>query len=245
MMWHPDILVLVKLLAAHVLADFFLQPQHWITSRCTRGIRSLHLYYHAAVVGVVTYLLLQQWNNFWLPGSIMIAHLLIDTWKSYRPRTIRYFLIDQAAHLATIGLAWLWFTGFARPVIVQMGGWLDKPAVWFVGVGLLLVLRPAGFLVAQLTDPWQQQIEEEEEGLEGLQNAGMWIGMLERVLIFIFILVDQFGAIGFLIFAKSVFRFSGRIGSRRRRKETEYILIGTLLSFAIAILVGLAVRALI
>jgi hypothetical protein len=173
MMWHPDILVLVKLLAAHVLADFFLQPQHWIISRRNRGIRSPHLYYHAVVVGVVTYLLLQQWNNYWLPGGIMIAHLLIDIWKSYRPRNVRYFLIDQAAHLATVGVAWLWYVGFARPVMVQFGLWQDKPAFWFVSVGLLLVLRPAGFLVAQLAEPWQRQIEEEEEGLEGLQNAGM------------------------------------------------------------------------
>ncbi len=244
MLWHPDILVLVQLLTAHVLADFFLQPYSWIKSRRQHAARSPHLYYHAMVVGVVTYLLLQQWTNFWLPGGIMIAHLLIDTWKSYRPRKVRYFLIDQAAHLATIGLVWLWYVGFAKPVVAQLTLWVDDPTYWFVGVGVLILLRPAGFLIAQVTDPWQREIEDEEQALEGLQNAGMWIGMLERVLIYIFILLNQFGAIGFLIAAKSVFRFSGRIDSPQRRKETEYILIGTLLSFAMAILVGLAVRSL-
>lgn len=243
-MWHPDILVLVQLLTAHVLADFFLQPRRWIISRREHAVRSPYLYYHAAVVGIMTYLLLQQWSNIWLPGGIMLAHLLIDIWKSYRPRKVRYFLMDQAAHLLTIGIAWMWYTGFARPVTVQLGLWLEKPAFWIVGIGFLLVLRPAGFLIGQVTDPWQREIEEEEDSLEGLQNAGMWIGMLERVLILVFILLNQFGAIGFLIAAKSVFRFSGQIDNQRRRKETEYILIGTLLSFAVAILVGLAVRAL-
>jgi hypothetical protein len=50
-------------------------------------------------------------------------------------------------------------------------------------------------------------------------------------------------AIGFLIAAKSVFRF-GDLSQSKDRKLTEYILIGTLLSFGIAITTGLVVVAL-
>ncbi|MFO7902720.1 MAG: hypothetical protein R6U98_08675, partial [Pirellulaceae bacterium] len=44
-------------------------------------------------------------------------------------------------------------------------------------------------------------------GTEGLFRAGLWIGRLERVLILTFFLLQRFEAIGFLIAAKSIFRF--------------------------------------
>jgi len=47
-------------------------------------------------------------------------------------------------------------------------------------------------------------------------------------------------AIGFLIAAKSVFRF-GDLKESKERKLTEYILIGTLLSFGIAMITGIIV----
>ena len=38
----------------------------------------------------------------------------------------------------------------------------------------------------------------------------MWIGFFERFLIFTFILINQYTAIGFLIAAKSVLRFNDK-----------------------------------
>ena len=65
--------------------------------------------------------------------------------------------------------------------------------------------------------------------------------MLERFLTLTFILLNQYAAIGFLLAAKSVFRF-GELKNPTDRKKTEYILIGTLLSFALTIIVGITVR---
>ena len=67
-----------------------------------------------------------------------------------------------------------------------------------------------------------------------LNNAGMYIGILERLFVFVFIVMGQWQAIGLLIAAKSVFRFSD-LTRAKDRKLTEYILIGTLLSFALAV----------
>jgi hypothetical protein len=44
-----------------------------------------------------------------------------------------------------------------------------------------------------------------------------------------------------MIAAKSVFRFSD-LAKARQRKLTEYVLIGTLLSFGFAILTGILVK---
>jgi hypothetical protein len=56
----------------------------------------------------------------------------------------------------------------------------------------------------------------------------------------VFVITGKWEAIGFLLAAKSVFRF-GDLRKSKDRKLTEYILIGTLISFGISILTGLAV----
>src|SRR5690606_32302350 len=79
---------------------------------------------------------------------------------------------------------------------------------------------------------------EEDPKNDSLPNAGKYIGMLERLLVFGFIVLQQWAAIGWLVTAKSVFRFSD-LSRAKDRKLTEYILIGTLLSFGFAILIGI------
>ena len=79
---------------------------------------------------------------------------------------------------------------------------------------------------------------------ESLSNAGKYIGILERLFVLMFVLAGHWEAVGFLLAAKSVFRF-GDLKESKDRKLTEYILIGTLLSFGIAISTALLVRHLI
>ena len=76
---------------------------------------------------------------------------------------------------------------------------------------------------------------EEDNSEDSLESAGKYIGILERL--FVFILLNQWSAIGLLIAAKSVFRF-GDLSRAKDRKLTEYILIGTLISFGLAIFIG-------
>jgi len=46
---------------------------------------------------------------------------------------------------------------------------------------------------------------EEDKSEDSLESAGKYIGMLERLFVFAFILLDQWSAIGLLVTAKSVF----------------------------------------
>ena len=57
---------------------------------------------------------------------------------------------------------------------------------------------------------------------------------------FSFVLIGNIESVGFLLAAKSVFRF-GELNKAKEIRTTEYVLIGTLASFTIAILTGLAV----
>ncbi len=106
-------------------------------------------------------------------------------------------------------------------------------------VGFLIVIWPASYITRKVTQRWAPVIEPVND--EGLPDAGRLIGILERILVLIFVLLNQYQAIGFLIAAKSILRFGEKDGDNRRKK-TEYVLVGTLLSFTLAIAVGIAVR---
>ena len=58
-----------------------------------------------------------------------------------------------------------------------------------------------------------------------------------------FILLGSYEAIGFLMAAKSIFRF-GELKDKNEIKRTEYVLLGTLMSFTIAVVVALGVKLL-
>jgi len=73
--------------------------------------------------------------------------------------------------------------------------------------------------------------EEQDSGF----NAGALIGTIERWLILIFVCLQRYDALGLLIAAKSIIRFS-----EAQNKKSEYVLAGTLLSIFIAVLAGMA-----
>lgn len=237
-----EILIFIRLLAAHILADFVFQSKSWIEDRTKHLFKSKYLYFHIGILGILTYLFLADWNEFIVPAIIMVTHLFIDIWKSKKGDTAFYFILDQSAHLLVLIAAWLYYIDGFFDMVPVINNLLSSSGFWIVSVGYLMVIWPVGFLIANITTRWQQEIaNEEQESLSGLQNAGMWIGRLERFIIMTLILLNQFSAIGFLIAAKSIFRFRGRINTPVDRKEAEYILIGTLLSFSIAIILGVIV----
>ncbi len=76
-------------------------------------------------------------------------------------------------------------------------------------------------------------------GIDAAEYArGRVIGLLERALIYFFVLNGQFGAVGFTLAAKGFTRFK----ELENRGFAEYVLIGTLLSSGIALLVAVAVQ---
>ena len=77
-----------------------------------------------------------------------------------------------------------------------------------------------------------------------LLNAGKLIGIIERWLILLFVFLGQYEAIGFLIAAKSILRYNPK-DEEENFNKTEYVLVGTMLSFFIAIFVGVVVKQMI
>ena len=111
--------------------------------------------------------------------------------------------------------------------------------IWIFITGVVLLTKPTSIILKNIISIWTPENKNKEDN--SLQNAGNYIGILERLFVFCFIITNHFEAIGFLLAAKSIFRF-GDLKEAKDRKLTEYVLIGTLLSFGIAILVGLLVE---
>jgi len=143
-----------------------------------------------------------------------------------------WFIGDQLLHLLSIVLIWLLFT----EVILDWKVLFQDPKILTTITLVLFLTQPTSIILANVLKKWSEDIPSQSD--QSLQNAGKYIGILERLFVFIFIVTNHWEAVGFLIAAKSVFRF-GDLRKSKERKLTEYILIGTLLSFGIALICGL------
>jgi Protein of unknown function (DUF3307) len=225
---------LAALIFAHVLADFVFQTNWMATNK---------LHPAALLIHVVTVFLTAAFALGTLNPLLMLlagVHLAIDVLKAIsRLKGIWPFLADQALHLISlIALAmWmptLWAGGFWVTGFAEEGGWLDfgsdtplpLPAWMALVAGFVLATRAGGFAVGLLMEPWGDVVK------GGLPGGGRVIGNLERALVFLLVLTGQAASIGFLIAAKSVLRFTT---VKDERKFSEYVIIGTLASFAWAI----------
>lgn len=209
------------LLFAHTLADFVLQTKWTVENKRKPGAFLLH----AVVVLITLQLSVGQWDAPELL-ALTAAHMVIDALKTYgRFDSLAAFLLDQGAHVITLTFAAAW-----APDLWQAGLWQGfpwAPALLAMLTGALLATRAGGFAVALLMHPYGQAPLP-----EGLVNGGRLIGLLERGLIFLFVLVGHPAGVGFLIAAKSVLRFDT---TSQDQKAGEYVIIGTLASFGWAL----------
>jgi hypothetical protein len=228
-------IIIVKLILAHILGDFLFQPNRWVKAKEQKKALAWQLYAHVLIHGLLSLLLLFDMTNWKLIVTIMFSHLIIDYVKlkfQKENSKITWFIIDQMAHLAVIlilGLCWINKEQEFLELLLSNRSIIMLTAVVFL-------TQPTSIILSVLVKPWSDTITSEKA--LSLKNAGKYIGILERLLVFVFICTDHFESIGFLLATKSVFRF-GDLKESKERKLTEYILIGTLLSFGIALLVGL------
>lgn len=239
-------LLLVALIIGHILADFYWQPMSWVNNRNTRHFRAKKLYLHVLVHGVTTAAIVTWWEFTFgwqtvapicIATSIVIGtHYFIDLAKSYSSKGVVPFVVDQLAHLVILLLLAVWLSDSSE-FFTHAWQWLIQPATLWVVCGYLLVLTPSAVFIRMMLE----RITSGFSTTGSLPAAGQSIGMLERVLMLTFILLDQFAGVGFLLAAKSVFRF-GDLSASKDKKLTEYVMLGTLLSVSVTLFIGLAVN---
>lgn len=229
----------VALLTAHLVTDFPLQPDWMVRTKRNPAVLLLHV----ALVGTVAAVALGTWWSWRLLAILVGTHLLMDAIKVYwLGDDIRAFTYDQLVHLIVIGAL-----AVAFPLTLAQGLWGQLPLpqlrAYLAGLcllaGLLASLPVGAILIRKVTAPFTAQVGAD---IQGLRNGGSYIGYLERTLILLLILVGQPAGVGFLITAKSILRF-GDVKDSNQRKLTEYIIIGTFLSFGWGLLVAMLTQA--
>ena len=229
-------IVFIKLLLAHLLGDFLLQPTSWVLNKENYKHKSIYLYFHTLLHGILAWILVFQLDFGWYALVLALLHGFIDFLKLKFQRASSkrsWFVVDQILHFGVL-------LAIGSFYCKLMPDWtVFNNQFWIIITSLLFLTKPTSVILKNVISIWSPENASQND--TSLQNAGNYIGMLERLLIFCFLVTNHFEAIGFLLAAKSIFRF-GDLKEATDRKLTEYVLIGTLLSFGIAIFVGLLVQ---
>ncbi len=242
--------LLVLLVAGHVLADFLVQTETVARGKET-GAGAL-LRHGIATLLTHAILLLPYWNTGVLLGiaGLAVVHTFAD-WARHAmeggiaERALPGFLLDQLGHIAVAVLLW-WL--FVR------SGVHESAAIWFspgaaavtvkvlaVASGYVFCWKGGTAVVRKLLARYPQVLPETKEGERGEYAMGRTIGVLERFVVFTLVLFGQWGALGFVIAAKSIARFK----ELENQSFADYYLMGTLASVFSAIVVGIVVSAVI
>jgi len=224
--------LLILQFIAHVLADFTFQPQQWCERKDKKLCSKEHLYHIIIVFGLSWFCSMQI--EFWRAALVIATtHFLFDLLKSILSRRQKLgsllFFVDQSLHFMVITIATCWFSVVQ---IIEFPVEITSHAALVV-LSFLLCAKPANIIVREILKSFEIYVSDPADTNQ-LMNAGQLIGTLERIISLALILVDQFAAVGFIIAAKSLLRFRDTATAR-----TEYLLIGTLLSFGIVILLGI------
>lgn len=226
--------LVIKLILAHAIGDFLFQPYKWVQHKEKYKHKSKYLYWHILIHAIALIVLLQFNFKYWIALIIIpVSHYIIDVIKLHLNAKINsrlLFGLDQLAHLLVIALV----VKIYQPYDINLE-FLFKPKTLLFLTCILGITKASAIIMRTIISKWDLSEYNKESTLE---DAGAYIGVLERLFVFMFIITNHWEGVGFLITAKSVFRFSD-LSKAKDRKLTEYILIGTLISFGLAIAFGL------
>src|SRR5262245_23722318 len=240
----------LALYLAHLVTDFVLQSNRMVVGK-RRGLVLAYLehggiHFFAAVLflGFGVTGLLRNVGFYGVVAALTLVHLGIDWSKIGLVRFGRVkdgaalFFGDQAAHFVTVTFAaWL----VARPSVADLTAkirWFqsntEKPLL--LVVIYVCVIFGGGYVVRFLTKPLlKSDVEVIGESTNQLENAGLYIGWLERFVVLTSLVLQSPATVGLILTAKSIARYP----ELKSVRFAEYFLIGTLLSVSIGILGGL------
>ena len=257
--------MILNLMMAHFIGDFYCQYKRICDKKIIESTCFWNptIFFHSLIIGILSMMFLCDLNAWTIVLSIFISHYIIDLGKSFISRkynftTIRknegkvivveganfryslwLFIIDQILHIATIYIFVNRFGDFGW----QQAEWLsnftsDNQTLVKALLACIIAGKPANILVQLILR--EREVNVNQKKCSCNFRSGALIGFVERCLILTFVILSKYEAIGFLLGAKSILRFSQTQGKTEDEKS-EYVLAGTLVSLAIALGLGLMV----
>jgi len=230
--------VLFYMVIAHILADFPLQSDTMVRNK---GYLTVPMAWHIAIVTCLTALF--TWNPM-LGLAVGIVHYVIDVLKvclqssKRRFEPIYLFIGDQLLHLISLWFLVQFITLNELPEFKLMH-FTDSTLLQGqkLTIAALFSMYPSSYIVKlsiQHLLPIQSSDKDDITTMK-IQQAGKLIGQLERLLILCFVFVHEYAAIGMIMAGKSIIR----IGDKNSKEQSEYLIIGTILSVLLGVGAGL------
>ncbi len=237
--------MVARLILAGLMADFVLQPGSLVAWK-KKSVWGL-LVHIAVVFAASLFIGVELWSRRYVFLILVLAatHLVIDSAKIAADRRwtdglppLATFLSDQFLHVVSIvvlAAAFGYIPGDALISALRLP-FADSRYLALTSVYIACVL--GGSVAVRLVVQSFSALPDADR--PGLLKAGAYIGIIERLLITSLVAVNQFGAVGFVLAAKSVARYKEM---ESVPKFAEYYLIGTLTSSTIGVIGGMLVRA--
>lgn len=232
------------LLFIHILGDFYFQTKHLARQKNESHLKLIEHGLIYTAVSIIFIIPIYQTSLLIAAFVLSFSHIVIDMLKyayikdyvlkgKYPPEKARsVYLIDQFLHITCIFVIAFQLAAMDKEMIIipfinEVFEIIGIPYILFISWGLifLLIWKPANITIKHLlcvNRPY------EKDG----KKAGGFIGLLERLLILLFLSINQYSAIGLVLTAKSIARYDE---ISKDKDFAEYYLLGTLLSTFIVI----------
>jgi hypothetical protein len=240
----------LALYLAHLATDFVFQSARMVDRKKRGDVAgyawhgAIHL---AAAVGTMAFIGPASLRSLWpwvVIAALTAVHLLVDRAKVLLvesrlfPDGLGIFVADQAVHAGTVLAAALLIAGMPFNEFLSQSASLQLPKekILWVVIVYVAVIWGGGYLIRSLTQPLlRPTLVSPFETLDELENAGTYIGWLERFLVLTALALQSPATVGLILTAKSIARFP----EFKSVRFAQYFLIGTLLSVSVGILGGL------
>lgn len=240
---------LLILATGHVLGDFYLQTEK--LSKLKKEKYRWVLLHSLEYLGAMFLTILPFFSLDMILAATYaaLAHFVIDSVKFFlvkRKKSRRnsvVFVTDQCLHgfsilvLAYIMLRWNFAANELKPVeqvVTSFGLSMDTLIRWILAI--LLIHKPANVFIQIFLGEYKPR--EDTSVIKTDNKVGRRIGTTERFIMLIFLALNQYSALGFVLTAKSIARYD-RIS--KDQKFAEYYLLGTLVSTLCVILCKLLI----
>jgi hypothetical protein len=196
--------------------------------------------------GLASLLTLGFTLNPTVAGTLSISYILVPLTFHFAaqqwPSKKKIFgLLEKALMALAALLVWSIFVPGVSGLWAAMVAMILDYNASLIVLGYICMLWPTSYIVKfcllgidRSTSPSPTPSPTEPDA----ERGGRMIGMFERAIIFTLVLLGEFSAIGFLITGKSIIRFA----QSNEKLRSEYVLVGTMVSYAVAILAGVLVK---
>lgn len=241
-------MILYILLIAHLLADFTFQTAKLAQKKLNYF---KYLLVHAIIYAVVFLVAIFPFVKFTkaiFPYIIIvISHFLIDWVRRSIDRRLRSkaylfatFIEDQISHVLILAILYQTLDLETKTTIfyqsIQQWSYFNSFTIY--SLIFILLWDPAAVFINKLFS-YIIDVDSNIQEDNGPQ-IGRIIGKLERLIISILVISNQYGAIGFVITAKSIARYK----QLEDRNFAEKYLVGTLASVLIAFITTIGLKQL-